>query len=413
MVLSLCFVTWEDGHRRGMHFPPDRLIEALLAHPRTRRLLVVDPYRDRLRTYAKRALGRRLNPARSEDPERVRHLRPVRTSGLTDPVPVADLERLYRDWDARVALEAQTAGFERPVVITTNPFVAGFAPLRWASDVTYYVWDDWAAQPGYRPWWPAFRESYDRVRARGMRVCAVSEEILERTRPSGPHAARAERDRPGRMGRALPRSRLVHRPPRTAPPLRRAPWTRASTPTWWRPPRAGSRRDRWCSWARWPIPRTSSRSGHSRTSTCARAVPRDRDRRADRRRRRLPGPARANGADHGHEPAQALRVRGRGPAGGRRGPRRRCAGSARAWFSWARAATIPSAVAEALRIGPAPEDERRAFLAQNSWKRRHDDLIALALACRHRWARGPFRSRFPDVSPVPHRPLAVTSGRSR
>jgi hypothetical protein len=60
VVLSLCFVTWEDGHRRGMHFPPDRLIEALLAHPRTRRLLVVDPYRDRLRTYAKRALVRMI-----------------------------------------------------------------------------------------------------------------------------------------------------------------------------------------------------------------------------------------------------------------------------------------------------------------------------------------------------------------
>ena len=100
VVLSLCFVTWEDGHRRGMHFPPDRLIEALLAHPRTRRLLVVDPYRDRLRTYVKGALGRRLEPARTEDPARVRHLRPVRTRGVLDPAPVEDLERLYEDWDA-------------------------------------------------------------------------------------------------------------------------------------------------------------------------------------------------------------------------------------------------------------------------------------------------------------------------
>ena len=39
----------------------------------------------------------------------------------------------------------------------------------------------------------------------------------------------------------------------------------------------------------------------------------------------------------------------------------------------------PAAVARALELGPAPEDERRAFLAQNSWKRRHDELIALAL----------------------------------
>jgi teichuronic acid biosynthesis glycosyltransferase TuaH len=39
----------------------------------------------------------------------------------------------------------------------------------------------------------------------------------------------------------------------------------------------------------------------------------------------------------------------------------------------------PAAVARALELGPAPEDERQAFLAHNSWKRRHDELIALAL----------------------------------
>ncbi len=273
VVLSLCFVTWEDGHRRGMHFPPDRLIEALLAHPRTRRLLVVDPYRDRLRTYVKGALGRRLEPARTEDPARVRHLRPVRTRGVLDPAPVEDLERLYGGWDARVEREARRAGLERPAVITTNPFVAGFAPLRWASDVTYYVWDDWAAQPGYRRWWPAFRESYDRVRERGLRVCAVSQEILDRTRPSGPTLLVPNGIDPGEWGDALPRPGLVLRPARASPALRRHAGRAHRRWTWWRPPPAASPRARWCWWARCPTPLTSIRFAPSRTSTCTRRCP--------------------------------------------------------------------------------------------------------------------------------------------
>jgi glycosyltransferase involved in cell wall biosynthesis len=186
VVLSLCFVTWEDGCRRGMHFPPDRLIETLVDSDRVRRLVVVDPYRDRMRTYAKRALGRTLNPVSEQDLGRVRHVRPLRLRGVSNPVRIDRLERLYTRWDRLVEEEARAAGLEQPAVITTNPFVAGFAPLRWAGPVTYYVWDDWVAQPGYRPWRQAFRESYDRVHGSGRRMCAVSQEILERARPSGP-----------------------------------------------------------------------------------------------------------------------------------------------------------------------------------------------------------------------------------
>jgi teichuronic acid biosynthesis glycosyltransferase TuaH len=52
--------------------------------------------------------------------------------------------------------------------------------------VTYYIWDDWAAHPSFEPWWPAFEQGYRRVRDSGRRVCAVSDAILERARPSGP-----------------------------------------------------------------------------------------------------------------------------------------------------------------------------------------------------------------------------------
>jgi teichuronic acid biosynthesis glycosyltransferase TuaH len=187
VVLALCFVTWEDAVRRGMHFPPDRLIEALLHEPQVRSLVVADPFRDRARTLAKRALGRSGDPARGEDPARVTHLRPLR-AGRRDPVDPGAVERLYRRYDARLARAAEAAGLRDPVLITTHPFVAGFAPARWARSVTYYVWDDWAAHPRHRDWRPAIEESHARIRASERRVCAVSQAILDRMTPTGPAA---------------------------------------------------------------------------------------------------------------------------------------------------------------------------------------------------------------------------------
>jgi hypothetical protein len=184
VVLSLCFITWEDAHRRGMHFPPDRLIRALIDAPEVGRLLVVDPYRDRIRTLAKRALGRTLDPTESF-PE-TRHLQPLRLGHTEDPTDIAALEKHYGAYDRTMGDAARTAGLVDPVVVTTNPFVAGFADLDWASSVTYYVWDDWAAHPRYESWWPALREGYDRVRATERKVCAVSQTILDRAQPSGP-----------------------------------------------------------------------------------------------------------------------------------------------------------------------------------------------------------------------------------
>jgi hypothetical protein len=38
----------------------------------------------------------------------------------------------------------------------------------------------------------------------------------------------------------------------------------------------------------------------------------------------------------------------------------------------------PEGVRRALRLGPATEAQRQAFVAANSWARRHEDVIALA-----------------------------------
>jgi teichuronic acid biosynthesis glycosyltransferase TuaH len=73
-------------------------------------------------------------------------------------------------------------------LITTHPLIPGFAGLDWCDSVTYYAYDDLAASPPLRRWWPAFEESYRRVRERGHRVVAVSDAIIERINPRGPHA---------------------------------------------------------------------------------------------------------------------------------------------------------------------------------------------------------------------------------
>jgi glycosyltransferase involved in cell wall biosynthesis len=66
--------------------------------------------------------------------------------------------------------------------------VAGFAPLEWASTVTFYAYDDLAASQPLRRLWPAYREAYRRIRESGRAVAAVTPAILEQIQPTGPSA---------------------------------------------------------------------------------------------------------------------------------------------------------------------------------------------------------------------------------
>jgi len=77
-------------------------------------------------------------------------------------------------------------GMEDPVVITVNPLLAGFGEFSWARAVTFYATDDWTAYPPHRRWWPAYRESFKRVGAHARRVAACSDLVLERVAPTGP-----------------------------------------------------------------------------------------------------------------------------------------------------------------------------------------------------------------------------------
>jgi glycosyltransferase involved in cell wall biosynthesis len=79
-------------------------------------------------------------------------------------------------------------GLARPAVIVANPLLAGFAEFDWAGPVTFFATDDWLAYEPQRRWWPAYQESFARVRRRERRVGAVSAAALERIAPTGPSA---------------------------------------------------------------------------------------------------------------------------------------------------------------------------------------------------------------------------------
>ena len=52
--------------------------------------------------------------------------------------------------------------------------------------MTYYAWDDWTASEPHRHHWPAYRDAFQRIRATGRRVCAISTDALDAIAPTGP-----------------------------------------------------------------------------------------------------------------------------------------------------------------------------------------------------------------------------------
>jgi hypothetical protein len=151
----------------------------VLTDQRLGQRMIANPFRSPLQRAAHRVRGSGCGfPARDDavlvTPSRLRR---------TDPRGVTGIERTYRDYDRQLAVAAE--GFDTPSVITSNPFVAAFCPFEWAGPVTFYVTDDWASYPARQAWWPAYRAAYEAVRRRGRRVCAVSAPLLERVAPTG------------------------------------------------------------------------------------------------------------------------------------------------------------------------------------------------------------------------------------
>jgi len=148
-------------------------------------LIVAEPFRSGPTQFAKRLLGREPVPFPTSA-----------TACLVSPMRIRredghgsrTLERTYADYDQLLKTRAREMGLSSPAIITTNPYYAAHAPLDWGGPVTYYGWDDWAAWPTLRRWWPDLREAYRRISARGHRVCAVSRSLLGVIDPTGPSA---------------------------------------------------------------------------------------------------------------------------------------------------------------------------------------------------------------------------------
>ena len=183
VVFTFTFETWSDAVARGMARPPDRLALTLLEHPAVRRLVVANPPRNAVKGLGKRVLGR--HDAAFPTDER-HHLSTPLTLAPIDPTSVTGLQRQGRRYDRALGRAARRHGLERPVVITASPFAAGYGRYDWSEGTTYYARDDWSELPSREAWWPAIREGYRRIRESGMPVVAVSQAIIDRIAPRGP-----------------------------------------------------------------------------------------------------------------------------------------------------------------------------------------------------------------------------------
>jgi teichuronic acid biosynthesis glycosyltransferase TuaH len=182
VVFTFSSLSWGAAARRGWFGSEDRLALTLVEHERVARVLVCD----RARSLPLKLLRDRF--ARPEEafpkgPD-TRLLSPVRAR-RTDATSMKGVAREFKAYGRAMERGARKMGLVEPVVITTHPLVAGFADLGWARTVTYYALDDWTVHQGYRSWWPAYIEAYERIRERGHRVAAVSGALLERVGPTG------------------------------------------------------------------------------------------------------------------------------------------------------------------------------------------------------------------------------------
>lgn len=182
VVFTFSYETYADAVARGMMRPPDRILQSLMAAPEVGRLLAVNPYRSFASVAARRVRGGDAFPTT----DRRRLVTPTRMR-RSDPVDLPALIRAYRRYDDVLRRHALESNLHRPAIITTNPLVAAFCPFGWAEAVTYFGRDDWLSYDGRRDYWPAFAAAYRQISDGEIGVAAVSEQIIERIAPRGPH----------------------------------------------------------------------------------------------------------------------------------------------------------------------------------------------------------------------------------
>jgi teichuronic acid biosynthesis glycosyltransferase TuaH len=183
VVFTFSWVTWESAQQRGMNMPEDRLLDTLLDHPGIRRLLVANTARS-LPVKLARDLARPGRSGFPATPDR-RLVQPLRLR-RADPVRPDAARRWVATYERCLRRHAARLGLERPAIVTFHPLVAGFGDFAWAGPVTYYGIDQWSAHPAKQPWRAVFDAAHEGMRRRGVRVCAVSPAIVEEIAPTGP-----------------------------------------------------------------------------------------------------------------------------------------------------------------------------------------------------------------------------------
>ncbi len=188
VVFCFSYLSWQAVARRGWFGTEDRLARGLLGHERVARLLVCDQRRSLPIMLARDLMGRDQDAGAAFPASP--HAQLLRPAGLRReyPTTIGGVERACASFDRAARRASQRMGLAQPAVIVANPLLAGFAEFDWAGPVSFFATDDWLAYEPQRRWWPAYEESFARVRERGRRVAAVSTAALERIAPTGPSA---------------------------------------------------------------------------------------------------------------------------------------------------------------------------------------------------------------------------------
>jgi teichuronic acid biosynthesis glycosyltransferase TuaH len=185
VVMILGYTSWAGAERRGRVHAEDRLTLELIDSERVGRLLVCNPYRSLPAKLLRKVFA--ADDAAFPASETRRLHEPLRAR-RTDPVSPAAIDRSCAAYERGVQQAAAELGLQRPAVITTHPPIAGFGKFEWAGPVTYYANDDLTAFPPLRPWLPAFEAAFDRMRSQRRRAVALSQRSLQSIAPSGPSA---------------------------------------------------------------------------------------------------------------------------------------------------------------------------------------------------------------------------------
>jgi teichuronic acid biosynthesis glycosyltransferase TuaH len=182
VIFTFDDITWDAAQRRGMNFSQDQILLGLMEDPAVERLLVSDRPRSAPIVAIKDRIRR---PAPFPESARHRLRRPLRLR-RDDPTGERALRRHYATWERRLRRDAEAFGLERPAIVTSQAFVAGFCELEWAGPITYVAIDDFSAHPSYRRWREDYLAAFAEISRRRRRLIAVSNAIVEKIDPQGP-----------------------------------------------------------------------------------------------------------------------------------------------------------------------------------------------------------------------------------